>query len=55
MPKLRGNEEEGGSWHPYMHGGGDTHGDLDLERTYQALNIVFTAVSHLAEDPAYGD
>ena len=52
---FRGNEEEGGTWHPYMHGGGDTHGDLDLERTYQALNIVFTAVSHLAEDPAYGD
>ena len=52
---FRGNVEEGGSWHPYMHGGGDTHGDLDTERTHQALNIVYTAVSNLAADPAYGD
>lgn len=52
---FRGNIEEGGNWHPNMHGGSDTHGDLDYDRTFQALNTVFTAVKHLAEDAAYGD
>ena len=52
---FRGNAEEGGSWHPYMHEADDGIGDFDWERTYQLLNTVFTAVDHLAADPAYGD
>ena len=52
---FRGNEEEGGSWHPYMHLPEDNLGDLDYERTHQALNIVYTALNGLAADPAYGD
>ena len=52
---FRGNVEEGGSWHPYMHLPEDNLGDLDYERTHQALNIVYTALANLAADPAYGD
>lgn len=52
---FRGNEEEGGHWHPYMHEADDCMGDLDYERTHQALNIVYTALVHLAQDPSYGD
>lgn len=51
---FRGNEQEGGSWHPYMHTPEDDLGNLDLVRTHQALDIVYTALSHLAADPAYG-
>ena len=52
---FRGNVEEGGNWHPYMHTVKDTLGDLDYERTYQLLNIVYTALEQLAEDSSYGD
>ena len=52
---FRGNEEEGGSWHPYMHEADDGIGDFDWERTYQALHTVYTALVSLAADPAYGD
>ncbi len=52
---FRGNEEEGGSWHPYMHEADDGVGDFDWERTHQALNTVYTAITRLANDPAYGD
>lgn len=52
---FRGNEDASGFWHPYMHHMEDSIGDLDYERTYQALNIVYTALANLAADPAYGD
>lgn len=52
---FRGNVEEGGHWHPYMHEADDCLGDLDYERTYQALNIVYTALVNLAQDASYGD
>lgn len=52
---FRGNVEEGGNWHPFMHTVEDGLGDVDYIRTYQALNIVYTALEHLAEDPSYGD
>ena len=52
---FRGNVEQGGDWHEYLHTGNDTLGELDYERTYQALSIVYTALEHLALDPSYGD
>lgn len=52
---FRGNVEEGGNWHPYMHLPDDNLGDLDLSRTYEALHIIYTAIHQLAQDASYGD
>lgn len=51
---FRGNPEEGGNWPAKMHQPEDTMDNLDLERTQQALQVLYTAIDGLASDPAYG-
>ena len=52
---FRGNVEEGGHWPEFMHTISDVMGDFELDRSYQALDVVFAAVDGLARDKTYGD
>lgn len=48
---FRGNVEEGGSWPGEMHlEKWDVMGDFDLERTAQALDVLYTAIDALARE-----
>jgi len=50
---FRGNPEEGGNWPQKMHQPDDNMENLDLERTQQALQVLYTAIDGLASDHAY--
>lgn len=51
---FQGNVAAGGAWPADMHMPADSYRDYDLERTQQALNILYRAVSSLAENHDYG-
>ncbi len=51
---FRGNVNTDGEWTSVMHTDYDTMGDFDWDRTWQALDIVYTAMDGLARDAAYG-
>ena len=42
-------------WTEFMHTPSDVMGDFDLDRTWQALETLYTAFDGLANDPTYGD
>lgn len=52
---FRGTESAGGDWPEEMHKDTDVIGDFDLERTREALEILYTAIDGLASDHTYGD
>jgi Zn-dependent M28 family amino/carboxypeptidase len=52
---FRGKADTDGSWTPLMHTKYDVMGDFDWPRTWQALDIIYTAVDGLARDASYGD
>ena len=51
---FRGTTASGGTWPALMHSPDDIMGDFDLNRTWEALDILYTALDGLANDPAYG-
>lgn len=51
---FRGNVAQGGGWPEFMHTPSDVMGDFDLERSWQALEVLMTAVEGLAADHGYG-
>jgi hypothetical protein len=51
---FRGNVLTDGHWTDLIHTQSDLIGDFDWDRTWQALEIVFTAVNGLARDADYG-
>lgn len=52
---FRGTTASGGTWPALMHSPDDIMGDFDLNRSWEALDILYTALDGLANDPAYGD
>ena len=52
---FRGTTASGGRWPDLMHRSGDAMGDFDINRTWEALDILYTALDGLANDPSYGD
>lgn len=52
---FRGTTESGGRWPEFMHTPTDEMGDFDLDRSYTALNALYTAVDGVARDHSYGD
>ncbi len=52
---FRGPDELGGNWPEFMHTPSDILGDFDLQRSWDALTTVYTAVDSLARDHTYGD
>ena len=52
---FRGPDELGGLWPEFMHTPSDIMGDFDLERSWNALSAVYTAVDGLTRDHTYGD
>ncbi len=51
---FRSTTETGGHWPSLMHTADDTLGDLDTNRSWEALSAVYTAVDSLARDHEYG-
>lgn len=51
---FRGNTHTDGSWSGLIHTESDLIDAFDWDRTWQALDIIYTAVDGLARDPAYG-
>ena len=51
---FRGNVTTDGSWTSVMHTDNDLIGGLDWDRTWQALDILYTAMDGLARDADYG-
>lgn len=52
---FRQTDELGGEWPEFMHTPSDILGDFDLQRSWDALTAVYTAVDGLANDHTYGD
>jgi len=51
---FRGNSNTAGLWTDLIHTQSDLIGDFDWDRTWQTLDIVYTAVDGLARDAGYG-
>ena len=51
---FRGNSEGHGRWPEFMHTPSDVMGDFDLNTSWTALNVLYTAVDGLARDHTYG-
>ncbi len=51
---FRGNVNTAGLWTDLIHTPSDVIGDFDWDRTWQTLDIVYTAVDGLARDAEYG-
>jgi len=51
---FHGTRASGGAWPEYMHTFNDVIGDFDLEATWNALEVLYTAVDSLARDHSYG-
>ena len=51
---FRGNPQTAGDWWEFIHTSSDVIGDFDWSRTWQALDILYTAVDGLARNADYG-
>lgn len=51
---FHGTRADGGKWPEFMHTPSDIIGDFDFNRTWDALNAVYTAVDGIANDHSYG-
>lgn len=52
---FRGNPDTNGNWTDLMHTMYDLMDEFDWPRTWQTLDILYTAVDGLARDASYGD
>ena len=52
---FRGNSEGHGRWPEFMHTPSDVMGDFDLDASWTALNVLYTAVDGLAANHTYGN
>lgn len=52
---FHGTRASGGAWPEYMHTFNDVMGDFDLEASWNALEVLYTAVDSLARNHTYGD
>ena len=51
---FRGNPQTTGDWSELIHTPSDMIGDFVWDRTWQTLDILYTAIDGLAQDASYG-